>query len=247
MIIPGYEIQQELYRGRRRVVFRALRERDRRPVVIKTPSDEFPTPAQLTALRREYQILSSVELEGVARPLELVTYRDRLALVLEDAGGVPLKSLLASGPIPLADALRIGAQLAGVLGELHRRGIIHKDVNPNNVLVDQSASRITLTDFGIASRLASEQQPPTHPHLLEGTIAYMSPEQTGRMNRDVDYRTDLYSLGATLYELLTGGLPFQGSDPLELIHAHIARLPVPPRSCRPDLPQPVSEVVRRLL
>jgi serine/threonine protein kinase len=208
MIVPGYEIQQEIYRGRRRVVFRAVRERDRRPAVIKTSSDEFPTPAQLSALRREHQILSALDIDGVARPLELITHHDRVALVLEDAGGVPLKRLLESGPLPLGDALRIGAQLAGVLAELHRRGIIHKDVNPNNVLVNVPASHVLLTDFGIASRLASEQQPPTHPHLLEGTIAYMSPEQTGRMNRDVDYRTDLYSLGVTLYELLTGHLPF---------------------------------------
>jgi predicted ATPase len=247
MNIPGYKIQQEIYRGRRRVVFRAVRERDGYRAVVKTSSDEFPTPAQLSALRREHQILSSLGIEGVARPLELVIHRDRIALVLEDAGGMPLKELLASGPLAVTAALRIGAQLAGVLGELHRRGIIHKDVNPNNILVDPASSRVTLTDFGIATRLASEQQPPTHPHLLEGTIAYLSPEQTGRMNRDVDYRTDLYSLGVTLYEMLTARLPFEGSDPLELIHGHIARVPEPPASHRADIPRVVSDLVMRLL
>ncbi len=247
MRIPGYEIQQEIYRGRRRVVFRATRQRDARPAIIKTPADEFPAPAQVSALRREHQILTSLSIDGVARPLELVTHRDRVALVLEDAGGVPLKTLIAGGPLPLAAALGIGVRLAAVLGELHRRGIIHKDVNPNNILVDAATSRITLTDFGIASRLASEQQPASHPHLLEGTIAYMSPEQTGRMNRDVDYRTDLYSLGVTLYEMLTGRLPFDSSDPLELIHGHIARLPDSPALRRPELPDVVCRAVMRLL
>jgi PAS domain S-box-containing protein len=247
MIIPGYDIQQEIYRGRRRVVYRAVRQRDGRRAVIKTAVDEFPAPAQLSALRREYQILSSLATGGVARPLELVTYHDRVALVLEDVGGVPLKQLIAGGPLPVATALGIGIQLATVLGELHRQGIIHKDVNPNNILVDTPGGRITLTDFGIASRLASEQQPATHPHLLEGTIAYMSPEQTGRMNRDVDYRTDLYSLGVTLYEALTGRLPFDSGDPLELIHGHIARLPEPPAARRPDLPVAVSRCIMQLL
>ena len=236
MIIPGYDIKEEIYRGRRRVVFRAVRQRDGRAAVVKTPADEFPTPAQLSALRREHQILASLEIDGVARPLELVTYRDRVALALEDAGGVPLKTLIAAAPLPLASTLAIAERLATLLGELHRLGITHKDVNPNNVLVEPATGRVTLTDFGIASRGMSEQQPASHPQLLEGTIAYMSPEQTGRMNRDVDYRTDLYSLGVTLYEMLTGRLPFESSDPLELIHGHIARVPEPPSARRSDLP-----------
>ncbi|MGH7631497.1 MAG: sigma 54-interacting transcriptional regulator [Gemmatimonadales bacterium] len=247
MSIAGYDVKQEIYRGRRRVVFRGTRRRDGRPVVIKTTADEFPSPSQVAALRREHQILSSFSIEGVARPVELVTYRDRVALVLEDGGGVPLKSLIAGGPLSLTLALSIGERLATTLGELHRRGIIHKDVNPNNILVDAASGRVTLTDFGIASRLASEQQPPSHPHLLEGTIAYMSPEQTGRMNRDVDHRTDLYSLGVTLYEMLTGRLPFESSDPLELIHGHIARVPDSPAARRSGLPEPASRLVMRLL
>jgi PAS domain S-box-containing protein len=211
MMIPGFDLLQEIQRGRRRIVLRAVRQRDGRPVIIKAPPDEFPTPAQLAALRREH------------------------------------KSAVAAGPLPLLTALRLASELAGVVGELHRRGIIHKDLNPHTVMVNPDRTRITLLDFGIATRLATEQQPPTHPHLLEGTIAYLSPEQTGRMNRDVDYRSDLYSLGVTLYEMLTGRLPFESADPLELIHGHIARVPEPPTVHRPDLPEPVSRLVLRLL
>ncbi len=247
MILTGYTVHQEIYRGRRRLVCRGSRTSDGLPVIIKTAADEFPGPAQVAALRREYDILASLQFDGVARPIELATHRDRVALVLEDAGDATLKILIANGPLQLPLVLAIGVQLAAVLGELHRRGIIHKDVNPNNILVDPVSGRMTITDFGIASRLSSEQQVPSHPHLLEGTIAYMSPEQTGRMNRDVDYRTDFYSLGVTLYEALTGRLPFDSSDPLELIHGHIARLPEPPSMRRADVPEPVSQLVMRLL
>ncbi len=247
MIPTGYDVQQEIYRGRRRVVWRGTRASDGLRVIIKTSADEYPVPAQVAALRREYAILTSLEFGGVARPVELLTHRDRVSLILEDAGDATLKSLIAQGPLPIALVLAVGTRLATVLGELHRRGIIHKDVNPNNVLVDSASGRVTLTDFGIASRLSSEQQAPSHPHLLEGTIAYMSPEQTGRMNRDVDYRSDFYSLGITLYEALTGRLPFESSDPLELIHAHIARIPEPPGARRSDVPEPVSQLVMRLL
>jgi PAS domain S-box-containing protein len=247
MHLPGYRLDHELHRGRTRVVYRGVRESDRLPVVVKTLADEFPSPTQTASLRREYEILESLRVPGVAKVVELAAHRDRLALVLEDAGDATLKRLITAGPLPLDSVFTIGMQLAAVLAELHRRGLIHKDVNPTNVLVDPALTRVTLTDFGIASRTTSERQSPSQPHLLEGTIAYMSPEQTGRMNRDVDYRTDFYSLGVTLYEMLTGELPFQSLDPLELIHSHIARLPAPPRALRAEVPEPVSALVLRLL
>jgi serine/threonine protein kinase len=171
MIFPGYTLHHEIFRGQRRLLFRGTRASDGLAVVIKTAADEFPTPAQLAALRREFAILSSLQIEGVVRPVDLVTHRDRVALVLHDPGGISLKTLIASGALPLSRTLDTGIQLATILGQLHRLGIIHKDINPNNIVIDPDSGRATLTDFGIASRLSSEQQAPRHPHLLEGTIA----------------------------------------------------------------------------
>ncbi len=244
---PGFEVEAELHHGRKRVVFRARRLSDGAEVILKTLADEFPTPAETAALRREYRILQSLALPGVARALDLVSHRDRPALVLADAGDATLKLVCAAGPLPIATFFRYARQLAATLSAVHRAGLIHKDVTSNNVIVDRAAGRATLSDFGIASRARSEPQVPGLPHLIEGTLAYMSPEQTGRMNRDLDHRSDLYSLGVVCYEMLTGRLPFESPDPLELIHWHVAQAPVPPAVKLPGLPLVLSDLVVRLL
>ena len=147
----------------------------------------------------------------------------------------------------LAVFFGIGVRLAEVLQGMHHRRVIHKDINPHNILVDPGTGRLVLSDFSLASRMHAEHQELRHPSGLEGTIAYLSPEQTGRMNRDIDYRTDFYSLGVTFYEMLTGRLPFASSDPLELIHGHIAKTPPSPHELRPDVPPPLSDMVMRLM
>lgn len=243
---PGYTISEEIYRGRSRVVYRGRREADGAPVILKTSTAQFPGRRALANLRREYEILRALDIEGVARAVALEASGEFPVLVLEDAGGMPLKTL-AGGDISLLDFLRLARRLAGIIAEIHRRDIIHKDINPNNVLVDGPRDEVTVVDFSIASRLPFERQGLEHPSRLEGTIAYMSPEQTGRMNRDIDYRTDLYSLGATLYELLVGRLPFASTDPLEVIHGHIAMSPRPPHELDSQIPRPISDIVVRLL
>jgi len=243
--VPGYVLGPELYRGRARILFRGRRERDGATVIVKTFVDDLPSKRGLAALEREFAILADLPVPGVPRALDLVTAGGRLALVLADAGGERLKALIGPDGMALATALRLGARLAAVVGEVHRRGIIHRDINPNNVLVSPEA--VTLVDFSLASRLPRQRQRLGSPNVLEGTLAYMSPEQTGRMNRDVDHRTDFYSLGVTLYEMLTGRLPFASDDPFELIHAHIARAPEPPAAVRAGLPAAVSDVVMKLL
>ncbi len=245
--LEGFTLTEEIHRGRTRVVYRAIRTADDRPVILKTLIDALPSRRALAALRREYETLAHLATEGVARALDLVEVDRRLVLVLEDAGGEQLARVLAAGRLGVGNALWIAHGLASILRELHRHNVVHRDLNPNNILVHRAAQRVTLIDFSIASRLPAEHQELRHPNALEGTIAYMSPEQTGRMNRDIDYRTDFYSLGVTFYELLTGRLPFETIDPLELIHCHIARTPPSPSEIEPAIPHPVSAIVMKLM
>lgn len=247
MLLPGYTLETELYRGRKRVVHRARRDADGAPVILKALASEFPAASDTASLRREFAILQSLELPGIARAVALEHQGGRLTLVLEFAGESTLKELILRRQVDVGAALAIARQLAEVLAALHQAGIVHKDLNPNNIIIATATGRATLADFGIASRARSEPQRPGVPHLIEGTLAYMSPEQTGRMNRDLDYRTDLYSLGVTCYEMLTGRVPFESADPLEVIHGHVARAPVPPKDLEPSVPRVLSDLVLRLL
>jgi predicted ATPase/transcriptional regulator with GAF, ATPase, and Fis domain len=239
-------VGEAVHHGRKRVVYRGRREADGMPVVLKTCAAAFPSSTDLAAIRREYEILRGLDLPGVVRAVELVRHHDRLTLVLEDHGETTLRHRLRAGPLDLDTFFVAALALLETVAGVHRAGFIHKDIHPGNILLDADG-RVTLGDFGLASRLASEAQPPSQPQLLEGTLAYLAPEQTGRMNRDVDYRSDLYAVGVCFYEMLTGQLPFDSADPLEMIHCHIARVPVPPAQRTPAVPAPLSSVVMRLL
>jgi serine/threonine protein kinase len=178
-------------------------------------------------LQHEYALKSKIDADWAARPVALTHDNGRMTLVLEDPGGVPLDRLLGR-PLEVSHFLGIAIPLAGALRRVHERGLVHKDIKPANTLVDTASDGVWLTGFGIASRLPREHQPPAPPEVIAGTLAYMAPEQTGRMNRSVDSRSDLYALGVTFYEMLTGTLPFTAADPMEWVHCHIARRPVPP-------------------
>ena len=197
-------------------------------------------------LQHELALKSELEADWAARPVMLTRYNDRLALVLEDPGGVPADRLIGR-PLDVSHFLRIAIPLAGALRHVHERGLIHKDIKPANILVDTASGGVWLTGFGIASRLPRERQAPAPPEVIAGTLAYMAPEQTGRMNRSVDSRSDLYALGVTFYELLTGQLPFTAADPMEWVHCHVARKPVPPDEQVAGLPGPLSAIVMKLL
>ena len=175
-------------------------------------------------LEHEYALKAELDADWAARPVALTHHNDRMSLVLEDPGGVPLDQLLGQ-PLDASDFLRIAIPLARALRRVHDRGLIHKDIKPANILVESASKGVWLTGFGIASRLPRERQAPAPPEVIAGTLAYMAPEQTGRMNRSVDSRSDLYALGVTLYEMLTGQLPFTAADPMEWVHCHIARQP----------------------
>jgi PAS domain S-box-containing protein len=197
-------------------------------------------------LEHEYALKAELDADWAARPVALTRYNDGMALVLEDPGGAPIDRLLGR-PLDVSHFLRIAIPLAGALRHVHERGLIHKDIKPANILVDAASGSVWLTGFGIASRLPREHQAPTPPEVIAGTLAYMAPEQTGRMNRSVDSRSDLYALGVTFYEMLTGTLPFTAADPIEWVHCHIARQPVPPNARVAGIPGPLAAIVMKLL
>jgi PAS domain S-box-containing protein len=197
-------------------------------------------------LEHEYALRAELDADWTARPVALTRYNHRLALVLEDPGGAPLDRLLGR-PLDVPHFLRIAIPLARALRQLHRRGLIHKDIKPANILVDVATGCVWLMGFGIASRLPRERQAPAPPEVIAGTLAYMAPEQTGRMNRSVDSRSDLYALGVTFYEMLTGQLPFTAADPMEWVHCHIARQPMPPDELVAGIPGPLSAIAMKLL
>src|SRR6201997_5268993 len=215
-------------------------------ILLVAPVSEQPVPAILGRLELEYSLRGQLDSRWAARPLTLVRREGRPVLILEDVGGEPLDRLLGQ-PMELDRFLRSAPGLATALGKLHQRGLIHKDVKPANFLVDAASGAAWLTGFGIASRLPRERQPAEPPEMIAGTLAYMAPEQTGRMNRSIDSRSDLYSLGVTFYEMLTGVLPFSASDPMELVHCHIARQPATPDQYAKEISVSVSAIVMKLL
>jgi predicted ATPase/signal transduction histidine kinase/tRNA A-37 threonylcarbamoyl transferase component Bud32 len=237
----GYTALETLRRGGCATLLRAIRAGDRRAVVLKVLDPRQCREGDLERLRREFELGSSLDLHGVARPIALTTYQGLPALVLQPLAG------LIGPPMPIGQFLDLAVRMAGALAELHRGGIVHKDVKPENVLVHPVTRELKLADLGIATRLPREQQPARPPQLIEGSLPYMSPEQTGRTNRAVDSRSDLYSLGVTFFQMLTGRLPFLGGDPLEWVHCHVARAPPPPSALIPEVPVPITRIVLRLL
>jgi PAS domain S-box-containing protein len=218
------------------------------PVLALALTAEQPSPASLRRLEHEYSLAAELESTWAARPLALTRHEGRTILILKDPGGEPLDLILERDrgqPLDLMRFLRIAIGLATALGQVHQHGLIHKDIKPANILADD-AGNVWLTGFGIASQLPRERQAPAPPEIIAGTLPYMAPEQTGRMNRTIDARSDLYSLGVTLYQMLTGALPFDAADPLEWVHCHIAHQPTPPGD-RAEVPEPLSAIVMKLL
>ena len=196
-------------------------------ILLLAPASMGPALETLKKIEHEYSLRDELDSAWAVRSLALSEQRGQTTLVLEDPGGEPLDQFLP-GPMEMTQFLRFAVGLATALGGLHKRELIHKDVKPANVLVNPATGQVRLMGFSIASRLPRERQAPEPPEFIAGTLPYMAPEQTGRMNRSIDSRSDLYALGVTLYEMLTGTLPFTASDPMELVHAHIARQTTPP-------------------
>ncbi|WGV25842.1 trifunctional serine/threonine-protein kinase/ATP-binding protein/sensor histidine kinase [Halotia branconii] len=252
-IIPGYQISSQLYAGSRTRVYQAIRERDRLPVVIKLLTSAYPNFNELLQFRNQYTISKNLNIPGIIHPLSLEPYGNGYILVMEDTGGVALGEYIQTTTLSLVELLTIAIQLTDILHDLHHNRVIHKDIKPANILIHPQTKQVQLIDFSIASLLPKETQEIKNPNVLEGTLAYISPEQTGRMNRGIDYRSDFYALGVTFYELLTGELPFTSDDPMKLVHCHIAKMPTALGNRelltgnRAGIPQVLSDIVMKLM
>ncbi|PAX57100.1 trifunctional serine/threonine-protein kinase/ATP-binding protein/sensor histidine kinase [Brunnivagina elsteri] len=246
--IPGYQVSEELYNGSRTLVYRAVREVDQKPVVIKLLKNPYPSFSELLQFRNQYTIAKNLNTPGIIQTYSLEPYQNGYILVMEDFGGISLKDYFANNNniASLDEFLQIAISLCDTLDILYRQRIIHKDIKPSNILIHLETKQVKLIDFSIASLLARETQTLISLNVLEGTLAYISPEQTGRMNRGIDYRTDFYSLGVTFYELLTGELPFQSNDAMELVHSHIAKQ-VPVLADSKEIPQVISDILIKLM
>ncbi len=247
LVLPNYQITEQIYESINSIVYRGYRNEDNQPVILKMLKEDYPTPEELTRYRQEYEITHDLESTGIIKVYSLEKYQNTLVIILEDFGGESLKQLMADRPLTIKEFLPFALQIADSLGHIHAANIIHKDINPANIVCNKSTNQLKIIDFGIASLLPRENPTLKNPEQLEGTLAYLSPEQTGRINRSIDYRTDLYSLGVTCYEMLTGKLPFNATDAMELVHCHIAKMPSPVCDVNSDIPSIISDIVMKLM
>ena len=264
----GYELQELIHQGSHTVIYRAVSRADRQFVILKVLNTDCPTLDQIARLKHEHQITEHLDSEHIIKVYGIENHQNCLLLILEDIAGLSLRKWMTSlgyrsnqkhqkienialpgtdYELSIAQFLHIAVSLAKALILLHQNQIIHKDIKPANIIINPQTNQVKLTDFSIASRLNKEYPNLKNPDRLEGTLAYMSPEQTGRMNRSIDCRSDFYSLGVTFYELLTKQLPFPSSEPLEIVHCHIAKQPVPIRELNPKIPLILAQIVGKLM
>ncbi|WP_413167608.1 AAA family ATPase [Capilliphycus salinus ALCB114379] len=247
LIVPGVEVKTCIYESANSLVYRAIRQPNNQPIILKILKENYPTPQELARYRTEYQITKSLNLLGCIQAYDLQPYQNTLVMFLDDFGGESLKILMQHKPLSLEEFLTIAIAITDSLAELHAANIIHKDINPSNIVFNPDTQQLKLIDFGISSKFTRKNPTLKNPNTLEGTLPYISPEQTGRMNRSLDYRTDFYSLGITFYELLTHQLPFDSTDVLELVHCHLAKKALSPSEINPEIPPILSEIVIKLM
>ena len=245
--IPGYSLEEVIFESSLTLLWRGRRQRDGLSVLIKGSVSPQQSAQELAEMRHEHEITRDLKIDGVLRSEELVYCENGSALILENTEGLPLRKLMDAARLDLLDSLKVAVSLTGTLKEVHQQGILHKMINPFNIFVDPASGTVKMTGFGLAARLPRENLTTLSPQLSGETLLYISPEQTGRMNRPLDYRSDFYSLGATLYELFSGRVPFQSREAMEIIHAHIARQPVPLDQMAPQVPKTLSRLVMKLM
>ena len=247
MSSSGFEVREEVLRTESNRYCRARRLEDNFLVLLKLPNREGPYPVSAELLRREFDFLRLISGPGIPKALELTQFQGDQCLVLEDIGAEPFPEFILSRQTGLKPFFKLGSQLSEVLATLHRQDVVYKHLNPQSLMVHPRNGEIRLIDFSQSSMMSDELIEPFSVRIPSALIPYMSPEQTGRMNRVIDYRSDFYSLGVILYEVLTGVCPFRSDDRLEMIQRHIAHDPEPPHRVNAAIPEPVSQIVLKLL
>jgi predicted ATPase/signal transduction histidine kinase/tRNA A-37 threonylcarbamoyl transferase component Bud32 len=242
-----YEIQETIYRSYSSIIFKAKNNETKEKVIIKTLNRELYDSLSLAKLKNEYKLLKKLQGDYVIKALEFINVENRFSMVIEDFGGASLDRYLKTTQVGIRELLDIALKITKCLAYLNKKQVIHKDINPSNIVYNPENKVIKLIDFGIASEFSFETMQALNPHKLEGTLPYLSPEQTGRMNRPLDYRTDFYSLGVTLYEMCCAKLPFLTNDPAQLVHSHIAITPLPVHEVNSRIPKILSGIITKLM
>ena len=249
-LIPGYLILQSISASNLHIVYKAIRKEDNSEVAIKTLNTPFPRKEDIARICRENQILSKIQFNGIIKVLSFVPFGNGNRAIVMEKFGITLQEYLASfksNPMPLKHFFLVAVPLVKILGQIHEKKIIHKDINPANILINPAENSLRLIDFSTSVELSREHQGFTTAKQIEGSLPYISPEQTGRMNRDVDYRADFYSLGIVFYQMLTGHLPFVANDALEWVHCHISRQADPVNKVNRAIPNVLSDLVLKLI
>ncbi|KPA17494.1 multi-sensor signal transduction multi-kinase [Candidatus Magnetomorum sp. HK-1] len=246
--VIGYYDIEELYHSTDTIILRGKRQKNNESIILKILNKHFPSPIEIARFRHEYDILQNLQIRGVINVIAFEFHNNMPVLVLKDIEGSQyLKQILSECPSQIQTFLKISIQICEIIAQIHQRHIVHKDIKPNNFVFSQKLEQVFLIDFGISTRLTNEAQEMKSANALQGTLAYISPEQTGRVNRSLDYRTDLYSLGVTFYELLSGQLPYEEIDPMGWVYAHIAKKTIPLYQRNPKIPKIISDIVMKLM
>ncbi len=246
-IINGYIIKEKIYESDNSIIYRAIRDLDNTPIIIKMLPSEYSTIKEIQRFQLEYEIANSFNHEGIIKIFSIEKYNRIKILTMEDFKGISINNILLKRKISLEEFLIIAMKTTDALDEIHRKHIIHKDINPSNLIWNAESKSLKIIDFGISTRLPYEVQALIDPNSIEGSIAYMPPEQTGRINKNIDYRSDYYSLGITLYEIITGDKPFESDDILEMLYFHIAKTPASPYEKNLNIPKSISNIIMKLI
>lgn len=242
--LPGYEINEQLFKSFNTIIFKGKSNSDNTDVIIKVLNSEYPSTETLGNFRREYYITERLSGDKIIKVYKLENYNNGLAIVMEDFGGKSLADVLKTNELDIKEKLMLSIDIVNALMQIHEQNVIHKDINPSNIIVNTETKQVKIIDFGISTNLKMEKL--QNSSFVEGTLQYISPEQTGKVNRIIDYRSDFYSFGITLYEIFTGVLPFDG-DELEIVYGHIAKIPKEPGIIDNRIPKTISDIILRLI